>query len=111
MNKCSGFMNNVLFAVLFITSLCVVMSLNAHAEGLVVEGELRGRYENLDGQFRAGEEGNDEVLLFRTLLHGKYRCENITIGVEIQDSRSYWGDDSTPSVSYTHLTLPTNREV
>ena len=97
MKKCLGFKYGAFFVVLFcISSLCAIAPLTSHAQGFTVEGEIRGRYENLDGQFRAGEEGSDEVLLFRTLLHGKYRYENITIGVEIQDSRSYWGDDSTP---------------
>ena len=63
---------------------------------LWVGGEFRTRYETLDGQFRRGGAGGDQLLLFRTLIHGKATFDPVTFGVEIQDSRTYLGDDGTP---------------
>lgn len=63
---------------------------------LTVNGELRSRFELLDGEFRAGGEGSDQLLLFRTLIHGRLDAGPVTLGLELQDSRIYFGDDDTP---------------
>ncbi len=63
---------------------------------LRVSGEVRGRYETLDGQFRRDFEGSDQLLLFRSLLLAEIDAGPITFGVEFQDSRTYLGDAGTP---------------
>lgn len=68
-------------------------------------GEVRARYESLDGQFRSNTSGGDQLLLFRSLLHGTYRAEAFTLGLELQDSRTYLGDRGTPlSNSFVNAT-------
>jgi hypothetical protein len=66
-------------------------------------GEVRARYETLDGQFRAGRSGGDQLLAFRSLLHGRADLGAVTFGAELQDSRTYLDDSGTPlSSSYVN---------
>ncbi|MEL6663728.1 MAG: alginate export family protein [Pseudomonadota bacterium] len=65
-------------------------------EWFTLKGETRARYETLDGQFRAGREGSDQLLLFRTLLLAEADAGPVAFGVELQDSRTYLGDAGTP---------------
>lgn len=70
---------------------------------LTLKGEARVRYESLEGQFRRGREGSDQLLLFRTLLHAEADTGPISFGLELQDSRTYLGDFGTPlSNSFTN---------
>jgi hypothetical protein len=70
---------------------------------LTLEGEARVRYESLNGQFRAGREGSDQLLLFRTLLLAEADTGPVSFGIELQDSRTYLGDAGTPlSSSFTN---------
>lgn len=68
---------------------------------LTTRGETRIRYETLDGQFRAGGSGGDQVLAVRTLflaeanLYG-FNLPDVTLGVEVQDSRYELDDSGTP---------------
>jgi len=64
-----------------------------------ISGETRARYETLDGQFRAGGSGSDQMLLFRTLVHAKLDTGPITFGLELQDSRTYLDDKDSPNSS------------
>ncbi|MEO0815705.1 MAG: alginate export family protein [Pseudomonadota bacterium] len=61
-----------------------------------LKGETRARYETLDGQFRAGRDGSDQLLLFRTLLLAEVDTGPVAFGIELQDSRTYLGDTGTP---------------
>ncbi|MEO0982042.1 MAG: alginate export family protein [Pseudomonadota bacterium] len=63
---------------------------------LTVKGETRGRYESLDGQFRAGLDGSDQALLFRTLFQVEADAGPVAFGIELQDSRAYLDDAGTP---------------
>ena len=66
-------------------------------DSLSLSVEHRIRYEALDDQFRAGRAGNDDLLLLRTLVHGRWRVGGgLTLGAELQDSRGYLDDPSTP---------------
>jgi len=70
---------------------------------LTLKGEARVRYESLDGQFRAGRDGSDQLLLLRTLLLAEADTGPVSLGVELQDSRTYLGDAGTPlSSSFTN---------
>ncbi|MEL7546247.1 MAG: alginate export family protein [Pseudomonadota bacterium] len=61
-----------------------------------ISGESRVRYESLEGQFRAGRDGSDQLLLFRSLVAVEADAGPLTLGFELQDSRTYLGDDGTP---------------
>ncbi|MEO0695400.1 MAG: alginate export family protein [Pseudomonadota bacterium] len=65
-------------------------------ETIRISGETRGRYESLDGQFRRGLQGSDQLLVFRSLVQVEADAGPLTFGIELQDSRSYLGDDGTP---------------
>ena len=67
-----------------------------HADWFTLKGEARVRYESLDGQFRQNGTGSDQLLLFRTLLLAEFDPGPIRFGVELQDSRTYLGDEGTP---------------
>ena len=80
---------------------------------LTLEGETRARFETLDVQFRANGKGGDQLLALRTLFRAEARLPrsttnqpnspSITLGIELQESRTYLGDDDTPlSSSYTN---------
>lgn len=70
---------------------------------LTLSGEARVRYESLDGQFRAGRDGSDQLLLLRTLLLAEADTGPVSFGIELQDSRTYLGDAGTPlSSSFTN---------
>ncbi len=91
----------------------ILPSLSMAGEGLAfsLSGEARVRYEALDGQFRANSQAEgqgeghekgargDQLLLFRTLILGEMDAGAVTFGVELQDSRTYWGDEGTPLTS------------
>lgn len=101
--------NKRLTSILGVLGLTMPLALPIYAQEqpqtFSLNGELRARYESLDGQFRSGKSGSDQLLLFRTLLHGKYNSDNYTFGLEMQDSRTYLGDAGTPlSSSYTNTT-------
>ncbi len=63
---------------------------------LTLTGETRVRYESLEGQFRAGREGSDQLLLFRTLFLAEADTGPFSLGLELQDSRTYLADEGTP---------------
>ena len=63
---------------------------------LTLKGETRTRYESLDGQFRAGRSGSDQLLAMRSLLLVEADTGPVQFGVELQDSRTYLGDSGTP---------------
>jgi hypothetical protein len=62
---------------------------------LHVVGESRMRFETLDGQFRAGGTGGDQVLALRTLVLAELERGPVQFGLEIQDSRVYRDDAGT----------------
>ncbi|MEO1568300.1 MAG: alginate export family protein [Pseudomonadota bacterium] len=63
---------------------------------LSLKGEARVRYESLEGQFRAGRDGSDQLLLFRTVVSAEADAGPVAFGLEVQDSRTYLGDAGTP---------------
>ena len=59
-------------------------------------GESRLRYESLNGQYRKGNAGSDQIMALRTLLklEGGYRRFGGVL--ELHDARVYLDDDGTP---------------
>lgn len=64
-------------------------------EWLDVHGHQRSRYESLDGQFRAGARGSDEVFVFRTAIAATVSRGPLSTSVEVADSRQALADDGT----------------
>jgi hypothetical protein len=54
------------------------------------------RYESLDGQFRAGRAGGDQIFAVRTLAHAAIAAGDLRIGAELEDSRQELADGGTP---------------
>ena len=50
-----------------------------------ISGQHRSRFENLDNQYRAGRNGGDQALLFRTLVLAEFRFDPINFGFEMQE--------------------------
>jgi hypothetical protein len=59
---------------------------------LTLSGSFRTRYETLDGQFRPGLSGSDQLVSLRSTLFAEARLDHFRIGGEILDSRAYGGD-------------------
>ncbi|MEL6473182.1 MAG: alginate export family protein [Pseudomonadota bacterium] len=74
---------------------------------LTLSGEARIRYESLGEQFRAGGSGGDQLLAMRTLLLAEAEAGTWTLGIEMQDSRTYLDDNGTPlSSSFVNTLEP-----
>jgi hypothetical protein len=66
---------------------------------LSISGQHRTRYETLDGQFRAGGNGDDQILVFRTNILARVSWSQWELGVELLDSRQAHADDNTKITS------------
>ncbi len=62
---------------------------------LSISGSSRIRYETLDEQFRAGGNGDDQIMVFRTNLLALVTWEQWNFAFELLDSRQAHADDST----------------
>ena len=58
-------------------------------DGLEIGGSIRARYETLGGEFRPGDNANDQIAVLRTLVHAIYRARQFHVAAELQDSRAY----------------------
>jgi hypothetical protein len=65
-------------------------------DGFALSGSVRLRYEDIDGQPRAGFDSADSLFNTRTQLLGEYRTGAVRIGAELFDSRAYGADRGTP---------------
>ena len=62
---------------------------------LSLTAQHRTRYEFLDDAFRAGSRGDREILVLRTLIHGRVRlADGLWLGGEVQDSRAEVNGDT-----------------
>lgn len=64
---------------------------------LDISGTQRTRYETLDGQFRVGRSGGDQMLAFRTTLRLEAKSECFSLVGEMIDSRQELADSGTPA--------------
>lgn len=60
---------------------------------LTLNGSFRARYESLDGQFRPGLSGSDQLISLRTTLFAEAQHNAWRIGGELIDARAYLGDE------------------
>ena len=65
-------------------------------DALSLSGSARVRYENIEGQPRAGFNSSDDLLSVRTILNGDYRAGDWRFEAELYDSRAYGSDSGTP---------------
>lgn len=63
---------------------------------LDISGTHRTRYETLDGQFRAGRSGGDQMLAFRTTLRADLKYEAFGATAEMMDSQQALADSGSP---------------
>jgi len=99
---------NPIFIIIF--SLFISLFVNAQATGqelksgdlatplnveLKLSGEHRFRYETLDGQFRNGRNGSDQILAFRTILKAAIKFNHLKLIAEMLDSRQALADQET----------------
>lgn len=63
---------------------------------LTLTGAYRLRYEYVDGRFRAGLSGSDQILVERLLLAAEYDFGHFYAGAELQDSRAQLADAGSP---------------
>lgn len=65
-------------------------------EWLNLNGEVRARFESLDGQYRALRSGSDQMLALRSLLRAEAAAESASVVLELHDARAYLDDAGTP---------------
>ncbi len=63
---------------------------------LHVSGSHRTRYETLDGQFRSGRDGGDQMIALRTIVLTELRLPMFRVGIEAIDSRAMLDDGGSP---------------
>ena len=63
---------------------------------LSISGQHLVRYESVDEQFRAGGNGDDQILVFRTSLLAELILRNWRFAFEILDARQYHAKENTP---------------
>jgi len=91
-------MNGGLKGLLLMVMGGCLMATVAHAElesRIDISGSFRARYESLDGQFRAGGSGGDQVLNLRTLVKVDVDLGNWGLVAEGMDSRQELGDEAS----------------
>jgi len=65
-------------------------------DGLALGGSMRLRFEEIEGQPRAGFDRDDSLFNIRTQLLAEYRSGAFRAGAELFDSRAYGADPGTP---------------
>ena len=69
---------------------------NAQDDGFALSGSVRLRFEEIEGQARAGFDRDDSLFNIRTQLMAEYRSGAFSAGAELFDSRAYGADKGTP---------------
>ncbi|SVB52031.1 uncharacterized protein METZ01_LOCUS204885, partial [marine metagenome] len=66
------------------------------SDTFVLTGTHRSRYEALDGQFRAGGIGKDDIFVTRTTLKAQLNVNRSRVVAELMDSRQHLADGGSP---------------
>ena len=66
------------------------------SDTFVLTGTHRSRYEALDGQFRAGGIGKDDIFVTRTTLKAQLNVNRSQVVIELMDSRQHLADGGSP---------------
>lgn len=81
----------------FLTLAALLFPIPAFADdALSLSGSTRVRYENIEGQPRAGFNSSDDLLSVRTILYADYHSGDWRFEAELYDSRAYSSDSGTP---------------
>ena len=75
---------------------CFAAPAVAQDEGFSLNGSVRLRFEEIEGQPRAGFDSKDSLFNIRTQVLGEYRSGAFRVGAELFDSRAYGEDSGTP---------------
>ncbi|MEQ8405724.1 MAG: alginate export family protein [Oceanicaulis sp.] len=82
-----------------ITTVLAAAALGAQPEasgaGFRFEASTRVRYETLSAPFRAGRDGSDQQVSWRTRALGEYDAGSVTFGLEGFDSRAFLTDEGS----------------
>lgn len=62
---------------------------------LTIEASTRVRYETLSAPYRAGREGSDQQVSWRTRILGEYDAGRVSLGGELFDSRAWLTDEGS----------------
>ncbi|MES2494713.1 MAG: alginate export family protein [Pseudomonadota bacterium] len=65
-------------------------------DGLKLSGQMRLRYESIDGQARTGFDSSDTLFSMRTQVSAEYDAKPLRFGVDLFDSRAYGAGPGTP---------------
>lgn len=68
----------------------------AEDDGFSLSGSVRLRFEEIEGQPRAGFDSTDSLFNIRTQVLGEWRSGAFRVGGELFDSRAYGADPGTP---------------
>ena len=66
------------------------------SDTFVLSGAHRSRYEALDGQFRTGGIGKDDIFVTRTTLKAQLNINKSRVVAELMDSRQHLADGGSP---------------
>lgn len=69
---------------------------------LTVSGDVRARYETLNGQFRPGLTGSDQLFSLRTQLRAELDLAPAAVVVEVLDARG-WGADLGSAITSSEI--------
>ncbi len=94
---------------LFATCLLLGLASNVHAQStadwLSFSFEQQSRMQVLDGQFRAGLDGDDQGFEWRNALTAEGAFDGFSVQLEIADMRTFFTDSDTPLDSFTNNPL------
>jgi len=78
---------------------------SALPDWISITAKHRTRYEFLDDEFRAGTQGDREILVLRTLLHTRLKLfDGLWLGAEVQDSRAEINGDTPLNTGIVNTT-------